>query len=105
MQTGLVPSKLGCAVYSSTAGANYIQGRKRALYTAQRGEGGEVADMYRKSLNVYMRKGGMYKRKEKKGDMLGEEGMMRTNTERKGYRACLQRGGTFLGCRIVCTND
>ena len=28
--------------------------------------------------------------------MFGEEGIMRTNTERRGYRACLQRGGTFL---------
>ena len=53
MQTGLVPPKLACAVYSITAGANFIQGRKRAFYTVQGGEGGEVADMYRKSLNVY----------------------------------------------------
>ena len=28
--------------------------------------------------------------------MFGEEGIMRTNTEMRGYRACLQRGGTFL---------
>ena len=41
MQTGLVPPKLACAVYSVTAGANFIQGRKRAFYTVQgRGRGG-----------------------------------------------------------------
>ena len=76
MQTGLVLPKLACAVYSITTVANFIKGRKRAFYTVQRGEGGEVG------------------RKEKKGDTFGEEGIMRTNTERKGYRACLQRGGT-----------
>ena len=52
MQTGLVPPKLACVVYSITAGANFIQGRKRAFYTVHGGEGGEVADMYRKLLNV-----------------------------------------------------
>ena len=45
---------------------------------------------------MYRERGAIYERKEKKGDMFGEEGIMRTNTERKGYRACLQRGGTFL---------
>ena len=33
---------------------------------------------------MYRERGAIYERKEKKGDMFGEEGIMMTHTERKG---------------------
>ena len=93
MQTGLVLPKLACAVYSITTVANFIKGRKRAFYTVQRGRG-RGGRHVQKVVKCIRERGACRERKEKQGNMFGEEGIMRTNTERKGYRACLQRGGT-----------